>query len=141
VDAAPDAPAPAIRTDDLDVDIVPAGRGFTIRWTAVVLPDAGVDGVVRRPVEVTFEPAGRPGLFHAVPQTDPMAGGVVGWARLAGDVLSVHQFPLRGRDGFLLVDYERRIGGDGMEVVIRWLRDGQDVVSLRGSLGREGGAR
>lgn len=82
---------------DLDVRItVAADGGFTIGWTTGLRAGSDAQPVVRRrAISMTFRPGPRSGLFTATENGDPLQGGVLSWARISRNTLTVHQFSVR----------------------------------------------
>ncbi len=126
----------AMTTRDFDVVIEPAGRGFTVTWTTVIRSggDPNNPDIRRRRASLTFVPADRPGIYASTESGDPLDGGVLSWARIDGNTLTVNQMALNDSGGFELTTYDRTITGSGMELSFRRLRDGDQVRTVTGRL-------
>lgn len=126
----------AMTTRDFDVVIEAAGDGFQITWTTVIRSggDPNNPDIRRREATLTFAPAARPGVYESTDSGDPLDGGVLSWARVDENTLSVHQMTLNDNGGFELTTYDRTITSLGMELSFRRLRDGEQVRTVTGRL-------
>ena len=126
----------AMTTRDFDVVIGAAGDGFTVTWTTVIRSggDPNNPDIRRRQASLTFEPAARPGVYESTDSGDPLDGGVLSWARIDGNTLSIHQMTLNDSGGFELTTSDRTITSLGMELSFRRLRDGEQVRTVTGRL-------
>ena len=126
----------AVTTRDFDVVIEEAGDGFTVTWTTIIHSGGDPDDpdIRRREASLTFQPSDRPGVYESTDSGDPLEGGVLSWARITGNTLSVHQMALNDGGGFELTTYDRTITSLGMDLDFRRLRDGQEVRSVTGRL-------
>ena len=116
--------------------IAPSGAGgFTLTSTAVS-KDGGK--VRRRSTTVTFRPAGQPGVFHAENNGDPLAGGVISWARIRRTTLLVYVFSVREDGRHELQTYARTISASGMELLYTRDVDGERQRRVRGKLVKSG---
>ena len=121
---------------DFDVEIQPAGNGFSVRWTSVIR-GGGAPGKpeTRRKTSVrTFKPSGRPGIWKAQESKDPLDAGELSWARIAGNTLTVYLMVIRDNGAYELQQYARTILPSGMEMVFTRQRDGDKVRSVKGRL-------
>lgn len=121
---------------DFDVEIQPAGAGFSVSWTSVIR-GGGAPGKpeTRRKTSVrTFKPSGRPGIWKADESKDPLAGGELSWARIAGNTMTVYLMVIRDNGAYELQQYARTILPSGMEMVFTRQRDGEKVRSVKGRL-------
>lgn len=122
---------------DLDVKIAPAADGgFTVAWTTV-LRDGGdpKDPKVRkRETTMTFAPGPRPGLFHALDNGDPLAGGTISWARVSRNTLFIRQFTVLADGRHEMQTYERTLSGSGMSLLYTRVLDGERTRRVRGKL-------
>lgn len=122
---------------DLDVKISPAGDGgFTIAWTTVLRAggDPKAPNVRRRATAMTFEPGPQAGLFRATDNGDPLAGGVLSWANVVGNTLTVHQFTVLADGRHDIQTYARTLSGTGMSLVYTRAVDGERLRRVRGQL-------
>lgn len=126
----------AITARDFDVVIEPDEDGFTITWTTIIHSGgAPADpDIRRRQATLTFEPSDQAGVFEAQDSDNPLEGGVLSWARISGDTLSVYQMTLNESGGFELTSYDRTLNSLGMELEFRRLRDGEEVRKVTGRL-------
>ena len=126
----------AMTTRDFDVVIEPAGNGFRVMWTTVIRSggDPNNPDIRRREATLTFERADRPGVYESTDSGDPLEGGVLSWARIDENTLSIHQMTLNENGGFELTTYDRTITSLGMELSFRRLRDGEQVRTVTGRL-------
>ncbi len=126
----------AMTTRDFDVVIEEASDGFTVTWTTVIRSggDPNNPDIRRRQSSLTFEPADRPGVYESTDSGDPLEGGVLSWARVRENTLSIHQMTLNDSGGFELTTYDRTITDVGMELSFRRLRDGEQVRTVTGRL-------
>jgi hypothetical protein len=103
----------------LDTTIAPAADGaFTVKWLTVTRESDGRTAR-RASQELTLKPASRPGIFAAVNNGDPVAGGASSWAEIEGRTLIVNVFTVQanGRGNWAI--YERKLTGDGIELTFR----------------------
>ena len=126
----------AVTTRDFDVRIEPADGGFRITWTTIIRSggDPNNPDVRRREATLTFRPSDRPDVFEATASRNPLEGGVMSWARIEENTLSVYQMTLNDRGGYELTSYDRTLSGVGMELAFRRLRDGEEVRTVTGRL-------
>jgi len=126
---------------DLDVQISPAGDGgFTVAWTTVLRSggDPKAPNVRRRSATMTFTPGPRPGLFRAADNGDPLAGGMISWARISGNTLAIHQFDVLADGRHEIQTYARTLSGTGMKLVYTRVIDGERTRHVRGDLVKNG---
>ncbi len=122
---------------DLDVQIEAAAEGgFTLGWTTVFREggDPKTPTVRRRAVSITFLPGPRKGLFRAADNGDPLAGGTLSWAHVAGHTLTVQQFTVRADGRRDSQTYARTLSGTGMDLVYTRNVDGERQRRVRGKL-------
>lgn len=127
---------------DLDVRIAAAGQGgFTIVWTTVLRGggDPKNPDIRRRETTMTFAPGPRPGLFTAAANGSPLDGGVIAWARLARNTLTIYVFAVREDGRHDIQTYARTLSGNGMELVFTRLVDGERQRRVRGKLVKNAG--
>jgi hypothetical protein len=139
-----------VTADDLSVRIGPEGDGFRMHWTALSRDKVG-GPLVRHPIEASFAPTDRPGVFAFVPEqssmllqlfgdpetNNPLEGEPLLWARFDGKALSVYGLEINAEGGFDLYQHVRRLTGDGMTV--RQIHRTEDkAVILDGRLVRVG---
>ncbi|NNG03469.1 MAG: hypothetical protein HKM95_05135 [Inquilinus sp.] len=122
---------------DLDVSIEPDDDGFRVQWTTVIREAASPAANTReRAASLTFQPTDRPGVFSAKESGNPQDGGVLSWARLAGDTLSVFQMAMTDRGGFAFTAYARTLTDTGMALEFSRFTDGVPERRATGRLVR-----
>ena len=123
-------------TRDLNVEISPAGRGFEVYWTTLIRSGGTPENpdTRRREARLTFEPTEDPEIFEGDDSDNPITGGVLSWARLHGQTLSIYQMTLNEGGGYELTSYDRTLTGPGMDYTFRRLRDGDPVRAVSGRL-------
>ena len=122
---------------DLDVRISPAGDGgFTVAWTTVIHQGNAPNSpnIRRRATTMTFEPGPQPGIFQATDNGDPLAGGLLSWASISGNTLTVHQFTVHADGRHEIQTYARTLSGTGMKLVYTRAVDGERMRRVRGQL-------
>ena len=130
-----------VSTRDLNVRITPSGRGFEVFWTTLVRGGGSPENpdTRRREATLVFAATDDPQIFEAEGSGSPISGGVMSWARLHGQTLSIYQMTLNERGGYELTSYDRTLTGVGMEFAFRRLRDGEPVRTVTGRLVKTGG--
>ena len=121
---------------DFDVDIQPAGSGFSVTWTSVI-HTGGTPGKpeARRKTSVrTFNAIGRAGIWRADESKDPVGGGELCWARIKDNTLTVYLMVVRDDGAYELQQYDRTLLPTGMEMTFTRLRDGEKVRRVKGRL-------
>ncbi len=121
---------------DLDVEIGPEGSGFFVRWTTVIR-DIRDPEPRRRTSRIAFEPTGRPGFFREPSTAEPVTRGVLRWAQVSDDMLSVFVLLIPNDGGYALQTYDRRVNGDVMALRFVSVRDGQRQREVTGRLERQ----
>jgi hypothetical protein len=123
---------------DLDVTIKPEGKNFRIAWTTVLRSGGTPEKprVRKKSVEMTFLGTGRPHVWRLKGATDPLNGGTLGWARLAGRTLTVYFMAIDAQGKYTISRYQRRLSGSGMELEFTSIRDGEPTRTVRGKLVR-----
>jgi len=122
---------------DLDVRIEPSGDGgFTVAWTTVVREggDPKTPKVRRKATSLTFVPGPRAGVYRALDNGDPLAGGTTSWASIAGRTLTVRQLSIRSDGRYDIQVYARTLSGTGMDLVYTRVVDGENRRRVRGKL-------
>ena len=138
---AQDDSGPFINTPrDFELTIAPlAPDGFEITWSTVKRKGSSRNNLEAEMSRssASFLPAGKPGLYHAGGNADPLAGGALMWARLAGDLLYVYRMVVDA-DGVPELHVYRRMWTDkGLELFFTAARDGIVVRSVRGRYARQ----
>lgn len=126
---------------DLDVKIAPtADGGFTVAWTTVLREggDPKKPNVRKRATSMTFAPGPRPGLFHALDNGDPLAGGMISWARISRNTLVIRQLTVLEDGRHEVQTYERTLSGSGMSLLYTRVLDGEQTRRVRGKLVKTG---
>ena len=138
---AQDKSGPFINTPrGFELTIAPlAPDGFQIEWTTIKRKGTSpndLDAEMSRS-SASFLPAGGPGLYHAVGTADPLAGGAMMWARLAGDILCVYRMVVEADGVPELHVYRRMWTAKGLELYFTSARDGVVVRTVRGRYARQ----
>ena len=125
-----------VSTRDLNVQISATGSGFEVFWTTLVRGGGTVDNpdTRRREARLIFTSTDDPEIYEAEGSENPITGGVLSWARLHGQTLSIYQMTLNDRGGYELTSYDRTLTGPGMDYAFRRLRDGEPVRTVSGRL-------
>lgn len=126
---------------DLDVKISSAeDGGFSVAWTTVLRGggDPKAPNVRRRATTMSFAPGPRPGLFHATDNGDPLAGGMISWAHVSGNTLTIHQFDVLDDGRHEIQTYARTLSGGGMSLIYTRVIDGERTRRVRGNLVKNG---
>jgi hypothetical protein len=138
---AEDRSGPFINTArDFEMTIAPlAPRGFRIAWTTIKRKGSSPNDlrVEMSRSSARFLPSGRPGIYHAVGNADPLAGGALMWARLSGDILSVYSLVVEPDGVPELHVYRRMWTAKGLELYFTAARDGMVVRTVRGRYTRQ----
>ena len=123
-------------TRDLNVQISSAGRGFEVYWTTLIRGGGTTENpdTRRREARLTFEPTEDPQIYQGDSSDNPITGGVLSWARLHGQTLSIYQMALNEQGGYEVTSYDRTLTGPGMDFTFRRLRDGDPVRAVSGRL-------
>lgn len=138
---AQDDSGPFINTPrDFELTIAPvAPDGFEIVWSTIKRKGSSpndLEAEMSR-TSASFRPTNQPGLYHAAGNGDPLAGGALMWARLAGDLLYVYRMVV-SQDGVPeLHVYRRMWTSKGLELFFTAARDGIVVRSVRGRYARQ----
>ena len=135
VETTPDAQFFGFTDRDLDVEIGPDGDGFFVSWTTVIR-DIRDPEPRRRESRLKFIPAGRAGYYREEGGTEPIDGGVLRWAHVAGDTLTVQVLALTDDGSYGLQTYRRTVRGDSMQLEFRSVADGEAQRIVTGSLSR-----
>ena len=139
------ADATELSPRDMSVRIESAGRsGFELQWISVIKK---ADGRVKRSdVTIRFLPSYREGLYASAMTKnmfgqpvpfDPLKGGPYAWAKLDGDVLTVHALHITDTGGYEMQAYERRLVEGGLELRYNRIRDGEILRTVTGFLKRK----
>ena len=90
----------AVTVRDLDVTIAETASGFRLEWTTVLRQrgDPENPSVQRNSSALDFVASGRPGVWAAAGNTDPLASGSYAWSHVTGQTLSVNILTL-AKDG------------------------------------------
>lgn len=121
---------------DFDVNIQPAGKGFSVTWTSVIRGGGapGKPKTRRKTSTRTFQATARPGIWQATKSKDPIGGGELCWARIKDNTLTVYLMVLRDNGAYELQKYARTLLPTGMEMTFTRLRDGEKVRRVKGRL-------
>ena len=121
---------------DLDVTITETPTGFRLSWTTVLRQrgDPENPSVQRKSSVLDFAPSGRPGVWSAVGNTDPLASGSYAWAHIEGHTLSVNILTIAKDGAYAMQIYERTVVPQGMELVFKRIVAGETVRTVDGKL-------
>ena len=126
-----------LSASNLDVSIRSGRKGFSVGWVALML-DPGDDHLRfhKRPVKVSFESAGRPGVFKATGKYAPGDDGSTIWARITGGALVIYQLAVDDDGFYTLSSYRRTLTETGLDLVFVLQSEGTTVRSVTGELQR-----
>jgi hypothetical protein len=126
---------------DISVEITPEGKGFKVKWTAVIKRSGNQPRREER--TVTFVPAKRTNVFssamrhdqfgNAVP-LDPLSGDPYIWGRLDGAKFWMYALFVTDTGGYEMQTYERSLVPGGMELRYARVRDGEVLRTVTGKL-------
>ncbi|NQV80724.1 MAG: hypothetical protein HQ495_09225 [Alphaproteobacteria bacterium] len=121
---------------DMDVELRPAGAGFTVIWTTVLRQRGNPNAPTaeRRSTELSFEPTSRPNVWRAVGSNDPLVDERFAWARLTKQTLTIHTLVIRDDGGYDMQIYDRALKPTGMELEFTAFRDGEERRTAKGRL-------
>ncbi len=103
----------------LDTTIAPAPDGaFSVKWQTVVRDSESKDPKSTSQVLV-FKPTDRPGIFGAIDNRDPIAGGTYAWAEIEGRSLIVNVFSVQANGNGYWAIYDRKLTADGIDLTFR----------------------
>jgi hypothetical protein len=121
---------------DLDVRIEPKGNGFNVTWTTITHPggDIGKAKTRRKSSSIDFLPGGKPGVFKAARQGDPLAGEPYIWARIKGQTLTVYVLHIDDTGAYVIQSYDRTLTGFAMEVTFARIRDDEPERTAKAKL-------
>lgn len=130
----------AVTARDFDVTISPAGKGFRVEWTSVIRRGGTPEKprIRRKSASKVLMPAGRTGVFHGITSGDPLKGKEMCWARIEGRTLSVFLMTVDDNGIYELQEYDRKLTGNGMDLVFRSWRDGDRLRTVTGKLVKVG---
>ncbi len=138
---AQDDSGPFINTPrDFELTIAPLEPGgFEIAWTTIKRKGSSPNNLQAEMSRssASFLPTNKPGLYHAVGTGDPLGGGAMMWARLAGDLLYVYRMVVSPDGVPELHVYRRMWTAKGLELFFTAARDGIVVRSVRGRYARQ----
>jgi len=126
---------------DISAEISPEGKGFKVKWTAVI--KRGKDKPRREERTVVFHPASRPDIFASGMRTDqfgnpvpldPLNGDPYIWARLDGNRLWMYALFVTDTGGYEMQTYERALVPGGMDLRYSRVRDGEILRTVTGKL-------
>jgi len=126
---------------DISAEISPEGKGFKVKWTAVI--KRGKDKPRREERTVAFLPSHRPDIFSSGMRTDqfgnpvpldPLAGDPYIWARIDGPKLWMYALFVTDTGGYEMQTYERTLVPGGMDLRYSRVRDGEILRTVTGKL-------
>jgi hypothetical protein len=138
------APNEPLSRRDLRIKIGARGQnGFTLEWTTLIHDESGSR---RQSYSIDFSPSDRPGIFssamhrdtfgHAEP-LDPLKGDPYAWAGISGPTLTVHALLITNDGGYEIQVYRRTLTTDGMALTFSRNRNGRELKTVYGVLGRK----
>ena len=143
------APPGPVEPLDLDVEIERRGDGFRLSWPPI---GAGGKDAIREPLNATFAPTGREGVYmfdqdegsligrlFAAPATgNPLRGETLLWARVAADAMIIYSLAIERDGGFRLDRTELRVDDSRMRLVMTRRTGTGTVLTVTGTLRRAG---
>ena len=131
----------AVEKRDINAKIAPHKNGFTVTWVLTIRKAAGK--VQRDDTTVTFQPTNRENIYsagmrvdvfgNAVP-LDPLRGDPYLWARIEGQMLTIHALTVTENGGYEMQRYDRTLTPGGMDLRYSRVRDGQVLRTITGKL-------
>jgi hypothetical protein len=121
---------------DLDITIAETATGFRLEWTTVLRQRGDPDNpsAQRKSSALDFLASGRPGVWAAAGNTDPLASGSYAWAHIAGQTLSVNILSLAKDGSYSMQVYDRTVSPAGMQLVFKRIVGGQTERTVDGKL-------
>jgi len=129
----------------LNVSIQPYEQGFSVAWMTITTRASGKTKA--KSYLVNFAPSDRPGIYVAAMRLDtagkpapldPVTGEPYMWASVEGNTLSVHALVVTEDGGWEVMDYNRTLTEEGMDLVFQRHREGELVKEITGILHRVG---
>jgi hypothetical protein len=126
---------------DISVEITPQGKGFKVKWTAVI--KRGTDPPRKEERTITFFPSKRPDIYSSAMRTDvfgnavpldPLNGDPYIWARLDGQKFWMYALFVTETGGYEIQTYERTLVAAGMDLRYSRVRDGEALRTVTGKL-------
>ena len=126
---------------DISVEITPQGKGFKVKWTAVI--KRGTDPPRKEERTITFFPSKRPDIYSSAMRTDvfgnavpldPLNGDPYIWARLDGPKFWMYALFVTEAGGYEMQTYERTLVPAGMDLRYSRVRDGEILRTVAGKL-------
>ncbi len=138
---AQDSKGPFLNTErDFELAIRPLEPdGFEVSWTTVKRKGSNPNALktVMSRHASSFRPAGKPGIYHDVTNGNPLEGGLLSWARLQGDFLTVYRLVIQESGIPELHIYRRMRTAKGLELLFNALRGDKIVRTVRGRYKRK----
>ncbi len=122
---------------DLDVEIRNNPDGsFRLVWRTVQRQkgDPNNPKEIMKETERLFVPKVPGKVWHMSPADNPYDGGVISWAALKGQTLSVYSMTLRDSGGYDMLIYNRSLTGLNMKLDFKALRNGEVRRTASGTL-------
>ena len=121
---------------DLDVTLAETAAGFRLEWTTSLRQRGDPENPreQRKSSARDFVASGRPGVWAAAGNTDPVSGGGYAWAHITGQTLSVNILTIAEDGGYAMQVYDRTVRPQGMALVFRRVVDGTTVRTVDGKL-------
>jgi hypothetical protein len=121
---------------DLDVTIAETAVGFRLEWTTVLRQrgDPENPSAQRKSSALDFVASGRPGVWAAAGNTNPLASGSYAWAHIAGQTLSVNILSVAKDGSYSMQVYDRTVSPAGMQLAFRRISGGQTERTVDGKL-------
>jgi hypothetical protein len=126
---------------DINAEISPQGKGFTVKWTMVIRKKAEKPRKVE--YTITFQPTKRQDLYSSAMRTDvfgnavpldPMSGDPYLWARIEGNTFWMYALLVTDEGGYEMQTYERTLTAGGMDLRYSRIRDGEVLRTITGKL-------
>jgi hypothetical protein len=126
---------------DINAEISPQGKGFSVKWTMVIRKKAEKPRKVD--YTITFQPTKRKDLYSSAMRTDvfgnavpldPMSGDPYLWARIDGNTFWMYALLVTDEGGYEMQTYERILTAGGMDLRYSRIRDGEVLRTITGKL-------
>ncbi len=120
---------------DFALEILPLKpNGFRVVWATVKHKGPNPNQLVPEQSKLVtdFHPSKRPGIYHAVGNTDVLQNGLTSWARVKGEWLVVYRLVV-GDDGIPEMHIYRRVmTPQGLGLRFSAIRDGKEIRTVSG---------
>jgi hypothetical protein len=121
---------------DLDVTIQPTGKGFTVDWRTVIRRggDPKQPKVREKAQRMTFDPAGKDGVYRAQGNGDMLSGQRYAWSYIRDNELIIHIMSIAEDGAYEMQSYTRSLVPTGMRFTFERIRNDEPVRTVKGNL-------